>query len=118
MASDDVAREVAYIIRRAQHCDSRVVSLGQLVYFSTYSGDAWMLDPEDHLALCLTKAGDRLPVHLVATATSFEVGWTASYQIDGDAFVMIDASGSRAIVGYPVQELAHAERAVLARRMA
>jgi len=117
MASDDVTREVAYIIRRAQHCDSRVVNLGQLIYFSAQSGDAWMLDPEDHLALCLAVAGDRLPVNIVETATSFQVSWTASYQIDGDAFVIVDGSGSRAILGYPIQELAQAERAVLARRI-
>jgi len=53
MASDDVTREVAYIIRRAQHNEARVVILGQLIYFSAQSGDAWMLDPVDHLALWL-----------------------------------------------------------------
>jgi hypothetical protein len=50
-------REVDYIVRRARQCDTRVVSLDQLVCFSTATGDAWMLDPEDGLALQLAEAG-------------------------------------------------------------
>lgn len=57
-----VVREVEYIVARAAESDARVVTLGQLVFFSTETGDAWLLDPEDRLALCLAKAGRRLPV--------------------------------------------------------
>ena len=48
-----VLREVDYIVGRAAESDARVVTLGQLVFFSTQTGDAWLLDPEDHLALPL-----------------------------------------------------------------
>ena len=57
-----VLREVDYIVERAARCDPRFVTLGQLLFFSTDTGDAWMLDPEDHLALCLAKAGSRVAV--------------------------------------------------------
>ena len=56
-----VLREVDYIVKRAARCDPRFVTLGQLLFFSTDTGDAWMLDPEDHLALCLATAG-RVPL--------------------------------------------------------
>ena len=110
MVEPDVQREVAYIIRRAKRGDARVVTLGQLIFFSTQLGDAWMLDVEDHLALRLADAGEPLPVHVTETPTRFEVGWTASYQLDGDTFVVADASGSRAISGYPVDELKRQEQ--------
>ena len=39
-----INREADYIIKKAQVHDSRVVSLGGLVFFSTQTGDAWILD--------------------------------------------------------------------------
>ena len=40
-----LADEVHYIQRRAADYDSRIVTIGQLVLFSTETGDAWLLDP-------------------------------------------------------------------------
>jgi hypothetical protein len=45
-----LADEVRYILRRAAEHDGRVVTIGQLVLFSTETGDAWLLDPSDQLA--------------------------------------------------------------------
>src|SRR5438876_12161401 len=105
-------REVDYIVRRARQCDTRVVSLDQLVFFSTATGDAWMLDPEDGLALQLAEAGERKPAKIVETPTRYAVEWTASYSLDGDVFVTVDGSGARAILGYPVRELALAAQRI------
>src|SRR5712691_4919339 len=105
-----VLREVDYIVARAAESDARVVTLGQLVFFSTQTGDAWLLDPEDHLALRLATDRGRLPVQIVDTATRFAIQWNASYRFEDDAFVVDDASGMRAIVGYPVADLRVAER--------
>jgi hypothetical protein len=107
-----VLREVDYIVARAAQFDSRVVTLGQLVFFSTATGDAWMLDPDDGLALKLAEAGDRNPVKIVDTANRFAIEWTASYLIDGDAFVTMDGSGQRVILGYPIQEVTLAQRRI------
>lgn len=52
-----ISREAEYIISRAKEYDSRVVSSGPLVFFSSETGDAWMIDPEDHFALCLAQGG-------------------------------------------------------------
>jgi hypothetical protein len=38
-----LAKEVASIQRRAAEHDGRFVTIGQLVFFSTETGDAWML---------------------------------------------------------------------------
>ena len=108
-----VLREVDYIVARAAESDAHVVTLGQLVFFSTQNGDAWLLDPEDHLALRLAIDGDRLPVQIVETATRFAIQWNASYSFEDDAFVVEDASGMRTIIGYPVADLRVAERRAL-----
>ena len=105
-----VLREVDYIVARATESDARVVTLGQLVFFSTQTGDAWLLDPEDRLALCLAKDGSRLPVKIVETATRFAIEWNASYRFDDDAFIVTAGSGVRAILGYPIADLLAAER--------
>ena len=52
-----LADEVRYIQRQAAKLDSRVVSIGQLVLFSSESGDAWMLDPAEHLAFAWRAMG-------------------------------------------------------------
>src|SRR5258708_6658063 len=49
---------VSPIQRRAAEHDGRFVTIGQLVFFSTETGDAWMLDPTDRLAARLARDGD------------------------------------------------------------
>src|SRR6266852_4673149 len=58
-----LAKEVRSIQRRAAEHDRRIVTIGPLVFFSTDTGDAWMLEPADQLAA----GGDPLPVHIEET---------------------------------------------------
>src|SRR4029077_10822332 len=59
-----LADEVRYIQRSAADHDGRVVTVGQLVLFSTETGDAWLLDPADQLAARLARDGDPEPIHI------------------------------------------------------
>ena len=59
-----LADDVRYIQRRAAKHDGRVVTIGQLVLFSTETGDAWLLDPSDQLAARLARDGDPEPFHI------------------------------------------------------
>jgi hypothetical protein len=105
----NIKREVEYIVRCAAERDARVVTLGPLVFFSTQTGDAWLLDPSDHLALCLARDGDPRPVNITESEGTFAIGWEMTYQISGDRFIVADQSGqSRTILGYPIREIAHA----------
>src|SRR5438445_13462542 len=54
-----LADEVRYIQNKAAGHDGRVVTLGQLVRFSTDSGAAWLLDVPDQLAARLARVGER-----------------------------------------------------------
>jgi hypothetical protein len=98
-----LADEVRYIQHRAAEHDGRVVTIGPLVLFSTASGDAWLLDPADHLATRPARGGDPLPVHIEDTDTTFTIGWQGQYRIDGEAFVYADQESGRVItiLGYP-----------------
>jgi hypothetical protein len=102
-----LAKEIRYIQQRAAEHDSRIVTLGPLVLFSTQTGDAWILDPADQLATRLAYDGDPLPIHLEETKTNYSIGWQGRYTIDADAFVYEDheSRSLRSIRGYPIQLL-------------
>jgi hypothetical protein len=103
-----LADEVRYIQRRAAEHDKRIVSVGQLVLFSTATGDAWLLDPVDHLAVRVARDGDPEPVRIEDTDTTFAVEWKGDYRIEGGSFVYVDGHSGRvtAILGYPTEKLA------------
>ncbi|MGH8647717.1 MAG: hypothetical protein ACREUP_00200 [Burkholderiales bacterium] len=102
-----LAEEVDYIQRRAAEHDGRIVTIGQLVLFSTETGDAWMLDPSDQLAARLAQDGDPEPIHIEETDTRFAIGWRGHYRIEGGVFVYIDDQSGRltTILGYPAQRI-------------
>jgi hypothetical protein len=106
-----LADEVRYIQRRAAKHDGRIVSVGQLVLFSTETGDAWLLDPLDHLAARLARDGDPEPIHVEDTDTTFAIEWKGQYHIEGGTFVYVEGQSGRmtAIFGYPTRKLAQLE---------
>jgi len=103
-----LADEIRYIQQRAAAHDSCIVSIGQLVLFSSESGDAWMLDPSEHLAVRLARDGHPEPIHIEDTETTFTVAWTGEYGITGSAFLYTDRDSRRVttLFGYPTQKLA------------
>jgi hypothetical protein len=110
MAGKDfrLAEEIDYIRSRAAEYDGRLVTVGPLVLFSTETGDAWLLDPADHLAARVARDGDPEELYFEETDTTFAIGWRGNYQIDGEAFVYIDNDTARitTILGYPARRLA------------
>jgi len=102
-----LADEVRYIQRRASEHDERVVSFGQIVVFSTESGDAWLLDTSDHLAARLARDGDPEPIQIEDTETTFAIGWKGQYRIEGPTFIYTDWDTGRTttVIGYPTQKL-------------
>lgn len=103
-----LADEIRYIQRRAAEHDGRFVTVGSLALFSTQTGDAWLLDPEDHFAARLARDGDPEEVYLEETDARFAIGWKGKYRIEGDAFVYIDKDSGRivTILGYPIRRIA------------
>src|ERR1700694_2829526 len=98
-----LADEIGYIQDKAADHDGRIVTIGQLILFSTDTGDAWLLDVTDQLAARLARDGDPEPIYLEETDTSFAIGWKGRYHIEGSAFIYTDRDTGRVttILGYP-----------------
>ena len=96
-----------YIQRRAADYDSRIVTIAQLILFSTKTGDAWLLDPADQSAARLAREGESEPIHIEETDTTFAIGWKGRYRIEGPAFIYSDEDTGRVatILGYPTDKL-------------
>jgi len=105
-----LADEVRYVQRCAARHDGRIVTIGQLILFSTETRDAWLLDKEDGLAAPLARDGDPEPIHIEETDAKFTIEWNGHYRIDGAAFIFVDRNtrGTRTILGYPTHKLEHA----------
>jgi len=105
-------KEVEYIIRRARAGEGRVVTIRELLLFSTPSGDAWLLDPDDDFAMCLAREGQEQPYKIMETATQFAIDWPAAFSLEGDCFLVQERTGkTTTIMGYPLDEI----RAAIAR---
>ena len=59
------------------------------------TGDAWIIDRDDHLALRLACQGDPEPFHIEETDTSFAIDWRGHYRIAGEAFIYTDRGTGR-----------------------
>jgi hypothetical protein len=99
----------AYIIARAQHGEAWFVSLGSLVFFSTPSRDAWMLDPQDGLALWLAHDGSPLPRRIEETEDAWAVAWDRQFRIDAEVFITTDQAGQiTSFADYPTASILEA----------
>src|SRR5438270_2529623 len=99
-----LADEVRYIQRRAADRDGRTVTIGQLVLFSTETGDARPRRPARSKAG--SRGGERAHPHR-GTDTTFAIGWKGRYCIEGAAFVYSDHDTGRVttILGCPIDKL-------------
>lgn len=65
------------------------MTVGAVALFSTETGDAWILDPVDHLAARVARDGDPEPVYFEENDRTFAISWQGSYRIDGNTFVSL-----------------------------
>lgn len=105
--------EAEIIIRAAKSGVCKAILTGPelllppMILFAAES-DAWLLDTEEALATCLVWRGDTLEVEFEETETQIKIGWDGTYKFTESAFHVRTAHpliGSRAIFGYPVEEL-------------
>jgi len=110
-AEVSILAEVDYVVARAAAGEGRVVSLGSLVFVSTTTGDAWLLDSQDSLALCLAREAARLPVTITETPERFAIEWGGTFQIGGDVMTFAENEGAvRTVFGYPTRDIREAIR--------
>lgn len=100
----NLENEIGYIQDRAAQHNSRVITFGDLMLFSTESGDAWLLDTADKLAIMLAENGSSINVNLTDPES---IEWTGNYKIDGASFIYIDTKSGwlEKYKGYPTHQI-------------
>lgn len=80
--------------------------LGPFVLFSTGIGDAWLIDPEEDLAMCLIWRWQKIAAVIRDDPAEMEIHWHGEFELLGDFFrVKTEHAeiGERAIAGYPLE---------------
>ncbi|MGV3569898.1 MAG: hypothetical protein ACO1PB_04800 [Ramlibacter sp.] len=78
------------------------------VLFSTGVGDAWLLEPDEQLAMCLVWQGSPEEIGVSEDPDRIEVAWDGGYELLGDFFHAVTNNpkiGQRGVAGYPLDEL-------------
>ena len=98
--------EARLVQSRAGRGEPSVIRLGDIVFFSTAGGDAWMFDAKDGEAACLARAGRSQAVPIEETDQKLLVAWQADCRIEDDAFTVIERDGSAcSFIDYPMEEI-------------
>ena len=111
-----ITHEVRYMQKRAARREGRIVAIRELLLFATETGDAWLLDRDDHLAARIARDGVAERIHIQESKTKFAIGWKGDYRLDGPNFIYSDWESGRVVVitGYPTQQIALADPSALA----
>lgn len=105
-AKVNITKEANYIIQCAQNGDGRVVATGQFVFFSTATGDAWLLEPGEQLAMELARHGKEQTFTILETPHNVAIKWELAYEIQDGSFITISEGGRiTTIQGYPIDEI-------------
>lgn len=112
--------ECDLIVRAAREGGSKIIVTGPevlpvpFILFAS-QGDAWLLEPEDDLAICLMFRGQEMPRVFRDSEQQIAIAWDGDFKLDGDAFAVRMENpmvGTRVILGYPLDELrAHLDKA-------
>ena len=106
-----LSQEINTIIQMSHQREARLLTLGRLIFFSTETGDAWILDPDQGRARCLSLDGEKQPVTINENAVDSIFDWDSEYRIKGSLFTVLEYSGPvRTVLGYPTRHIEEAIR--------
>jgi hypothetical protein len=106
-----LSQEINTIIQLSRQREARLLTLGKLIFFSTETGDAWILDPDEGRARCLSIDGEKHPIPIIEASPGSGIDWDSEYRIKGSLFTVLEYSGSvRTILGYPTRQIEEAIR--------
>jgi hypothetical protein len=109
--SPSLSQEINTIIQLSYQREARLLTLGKLIFFSTETGDAWILDPDQGRARCLSLDGEKQSVTIQEVSAGLGIDWDSEYRIKGSLFTVLEYSGPvRTILGYPTRKIEEAIR--------
>lgn len=93
------------MINSAINGEEKIESLGNFIFFSTHSGEAWMLDHRESLALRLADGYEPLSYTIMETDKQFYVEWKEKFDIVDGTFIAINNGKQSMFFDYPVVKL-------------
>ncbi len=93
------------IIEAAVKKEPKIDVIGNFIFFSTQSGDAWMLDHRDNRALQLVDTCKVLNYKILESKDRFAVEWKDRFQIQDDLFITTNKDKERVIRDYPTKTI-------------
>ncbi len=82
-----------------------IKKVGNFILFSTYSGEAWVLDPRENLALWIADKYKPLPYTIRESKNSLHIEWQESFLIEKDVFIGITDGNQSSFMDYPIAQL-------------
>jgi len=93
------------MINAATNGEEKIESLGNFIFFSAHSGEAWILDHRESLALRLADNFEPLPYTIIETTKQFYVEWKEKFHIADGTFIAINGGNQSTFFDYPVEKL-------------
>lgn len=91
--------------RAATQGEATLNCLGNFIFFSTESGEAWMLDYRKNCALRLAEKNEIAPYTILESKERFQVEWKERFRIEGDLFIASRQGKETAFHNYPIDAL-------------
>jgi hypothetical protein len=92
---------VIHALKHKEHFDHT----GNFIFFATTSGDAWMLDHRENLALKLADNAQEMEYEIKETTKTFSVKWSGEFCIEDGTFFSVEQGKRNALMDYPVDAL-------------
>ncbi len=98
-------KKAKQIIQSAIDRDPKIDCIGNFIFFSTRSGEAWMLDHRDNRALRLAEDFKALPYKIFETKERFSVEWKERFQIQDGVFIASREGNESVFRDYPTKTI-------------
>lgn len=79
--------------------------LGNFIFFSTQTGEAWMLDYRKSCALRLAENGEKSSYTILESRERFQVEWKERFRIEEDLFIASRQGRETVFAHYPIDAL-------------
>lgn len=85
--------------------EATIDCIGNFVFFSTATGEAWMLDHRHNYALRLADKKKILPYKIIESKERFQVEWKERYKIEDDIFIATRNQNEDVFTHYPIDAI-------------
>ena len=92
-------------VSKALNGEPSLSVVGNFIFLSTITGEGWMLDHRDNLALRLANAYERQDFQIMEEEKQFLVEWQERFSIQGNTFVATIGDKQSVFYDYPIDDL-------------